>query len=326
MTTNYISQNFEIIARRYGPSSVFSPEYSNAYEKVWLEATQLIRNFNYEYEDNKIQVTIIWPKETHLDLKSNYEDEIKIELKANATSNNGKKIHPHFLTDFIYHCLTQLFIILNLSAPGILCFYSTKIKFSEELLRNVKLSSTQWMGYIQVNKEYSWPGINIIPISKTLIWFKSLNLGLRQIARSRLEKSLFALFNYSYSNLISPTNLLWLVISLEAFYDIPKSSIIHTLKKRIYMFLGYPKSKSKAILREINKFYELRSSIIHGQFEFRLPDSHELFEQEVLDEVDLLLITEEFIMTIIISSIQKMILNQAIDITFKESYKFKHKI
>jgi len=188
---------------------------------------------------------------------------------------------------------------------------------------NINLSSSMWFGYLFVYKKYRWPTIKTIPAINTYNWLKKLDLNLKQTATNRIERVLFALLNYSYSENISPVNILWLTLALESLYDIPPSSIIKTLRNRIFLVLGEPTQNSKLIKKIIDSFYEIRSRIVHGQFNISPPESIEFFDFSKIDQDGVLLQNEEYALTILIATLQKMILSSSTELVFNERVQFR---
>ncbi|MCL5773789.1 MAG: HEPN domain-containing protein [Firmicutes bacterium] len=291
----------------------------------WAPAMQAIQN-SYQLEQfspEQLSTGKI-PKEL-----MQFEKWDKFNLRLKVTLDNldfksdvKKRELGEYLQNYLYH----LFLISNLSAPGCFNLFNTSLKNNTFLKINnstFQLSSSSfdisWIRSIQSG----WPKIKSVSLPKVLKWYNKLNLGLRQLANSRVERGLFALLHVCKGNSPpDPTDLLWLAHALEALYDAPQSSIEKTLRNRIFLVLGSPDKDSKKVEKNIKEFYDLRSRFVHGDLPISIPDEdNELLDSRMPPYYDTLLESYDLAFSIVLATLQKMILNNWYCINFLENYK-----
>lgn len=309
---------FSFYSRIILPDPIRRKELHSIYAKEIKNLTK--SDFKLTYTHKKIKYTCSFK----IDLKKKntrdneeYYTEVKVECKDSRYSYNNRS----FCAEIAKIYLMQLFLIFNLSLPSCFEIYNRVLHHEYRYDVKVHLSSFIWMFYQDDFIKTNWPNIQIIPFTQTHKWFSELNIGLKQLAKSKLDYALFSLLNAS-SNEILPTNILWLAQCLEAIYDSPTDSILATLKRRIYLNLDKPNTAQNKINQKINNFYSLRSSIIHGNYNIGIPEPSEIFELEWDEQVGKYSDNELFIMSIIIASLQKYILNDCDTFTFAENIKY----
>lgn len=322
--------------------SEFDSSISNAYLEIWKTIQKDFSEINFEVDDTNFFVKINWqPVLDYIKYylkynistneyfklsdkkKEKFDKKIKnlknkVITKCTISSENNVGHLNHYLEIFLYN----FFLIINLSVPGA-C--NIKIELIDanrlpEIIFNGEIFERAWVKSLDVG----WPEIKSIPIEKTWDWFSEQKIMFKVIGKTRLEKSLFSLLNiaYQYNNLDLST-LIWLAHSLESLFDTPRGSISSTLRNRILKVLDFQTVSKKKIKKEINKFYNLRSRFVHGDFNISHPVENDLFNKDIITNWINLGDSCDFGLSIVLATLQKMIETNSHKINFKEEIYFE---
>lgn len=241
---------------------------NNCYAEVLLgeEVREVLSEAAFQASEGTVQILVNWQKA--VDDFIMYGPVFNVPCKVlSPTDYIG--VNDYYL-DFFLH---QMFLALNLASPG--CCTYTKIGTHRDDLPDLLSQSLELRGHAgkpyTLSSSDSWPSISSIPLSDTWSWLQSLNSDIHPIAQTRIERALFALLHLGKENEVSPTRLIWLAYALEALFDTPDLGINKTLRDRIFLVLGKPTSHIKPIKKAIYSFYELRSSLVHGDLEIAYP-------------------------------------------------------
>ncbi|WP_026701722.1 HEPN domain-containing protein [Salibacterium aidingense] len=254
---------------------------------------------------------------------NNFPDCIDVNclVKVDTTKNANYSIEKivRVIEYYIENIFFQIFLTLNLSAPGSFDSYNpTNAKTNLELH---KYSSSQletaWINSINLG----WPEIESLELSKVWAWMESLEFGSRQIAKNRTEKALFSILHFCCEEKVSPTQLIWISLALEALYDTPKGQINRIFLDRIILFLNIPENNKKVYKKKIRDFYDLRSRFVHGDLDIENPLKNNVLDNSIFDYDSIILENCAFGLSIVIATLQKMIKNQWNSLDFYESYK-----
>ncbi|MEP1489000.1 MAG: hypothetical protein ABJL44_18635 [Algibacter sp.] len=295
-------------------------------EEHWKEASKIFEKYQFEYQESKITLHSDF-NDIFIKAKKHNEFwggiiEIKITYDDSKHISNKENIENFIITSFI----DVLFLCLNLSLPGSMAV-RTPIIFHREFKDKINLSA----GYLQnsfdvSNKLGGWPDIKVIPLKHVVKWYNSLNIGLKIKAENDIERTLFSLLYFCNDNHFgfNPTLIVWIIQSLESFFGIKSNdSIIRTLKSRIFMHLGKT-LQPKIVNKKINAFYDYRSKFVHGDMEILRYGSDKFLTADTINEYYFELIKLcDFGATLIVSSLQKMIINDSNKIEFKETIVYK---
>lgn len=307
----------------------------DVYKSIYNEISENFSKFLlFSNEIGKIDVEINWEYVLeHIEEHFNDKNWEKIHIKCRVNKLDEKK--EEALVNLMGQCLEvffyDLFIITNLSVPGCLCFYNAKLKINKDWLdknyriawldANYHMSSFMFSYSYQISETKKWPKISILELKNVIEWYKSLEVGFNQTARTRTIKAIFAIFHVCREDDISPTLLIWLAHALESLYDTPSVRISKVLKDRIFLFLEQPKENSRKIKKEIENFYDSRSNFVHGDFEIHHPCRNENLDKEFKTYFEKIYDPCSLAFSIVVGTLQKMIVNEWKEIKFVESYR-----
>lgn len=218
---------------------------------------------------------------------------------------------------FIY----EVFLIMNISSPGSCNFYKATLTDESNDIHHFELDSTLLEGAWTDSLRQGWPVIEFIPVEKTLNWMHSLNMGTRQIAKTRMERALFAILHLSKSDGYQPDGLIWLAHAIESLFDTPAAMITKILQDRVCAVLQAPPEQLKAICKQLRQFYDVRSSFVHGGLEISHPLNNDILDKEVQKYWEILMDAVAFAAKVLVAAVQVHVRNGWRELSFMENYK-----
>jgi len=281
--------------------------------------------------DGEVNIAIDWKDlDKRLD---NYElhaliQIIEMEMNKNTSTehdysftictcrvNAPKNSHNYYMNHFV----SQLFLALNLATPGCCNFYTLSIKRIDDQddYHHYRLSSDTFESAFCMSKQLSWPKMSTLPFSDTWSWLRSVIPTPQDIAYTRLEKAIFALFYVCQDNDLDPSILIWLAHAFEALFDTPKEDITKTLRERIALVLGNP---NKQIMKTISEFYSKRSSFVHGSMEIAHPFANSVRNGEVEKLETDIRSAADFATSIVIAVLQMCVQNKWREINYAQTF------
>src|SRR5699024_10709967 len=288
----------------------------------WSELTFKARNAlsrNYSLEDyvlGRIPDQALQEIQNHISSKNPEKDIVTIGCDI-ALNNNVKQSEKNYriATNYLDNTLIHFFLAMNLSTPGMLhCFCRELQSNNNFTIYNFSSADLEyaWMK----NIENGWPGVKKIALNKTYDWLSSINIGQRQIANKSIERALYAILHVCVNQYPSPTQIIWVSLALEALYETPKAQINKKLINRIFLFLGVPENNYNKFKKQIGKFYNLRSRFVHGEMDISVPFPNNVLDDSIWEHEGEVLDNVSFGLSIVIATIQKMIINNWKSLSF----------
>lgn len=315
------------------PAQEKHKEIADSLVKLWSEIGENISTFSLHTKIGDIEITIDWEpivnfvKQYHND-KYIYGAMVAKPLNGwggslnavcrslvDINENRARRTVCHYLDNYFNY----LFLIFNISSPGSISFYNWEINFGGERIW-FNLDGSQFFSAWESAIDNGWPILTNIPLLKSLTWLEKLDIGTNQIARTPIERTLFALLHIANSKALTPTDLIWLTHCLESLFDTPSNGITRVLRDRILLVLGNSLVKQKHIRKKIQNFYDFRSKFVHGKFDIHSPVNNELFDEELNSYRDRLYESTSFAMSIVLGTIQRMIDKGWTKIKFIETF------
>lgn len=269
--------------------------------------------------------------------KNNEREKIEEYLSRPVTNINcpasvkiehpiADKLSPRYGLNFIKYFLYESFLMMNLSSPGSMTLHGANINTSEEIFSdnqnqfNDKLQCSEYPfeESIHLFFNYGWPKIQFISFNKVLVWYEKFEFNLNQMARSRIERTLFCLLNVSENFPGSLENVIWLASALESIYDTPNAQSYNYLISRIKRLIEVPINKEKLLRRKLREFYDYRNEFAHGDSKVLHPIGHEGWDKTVDEYREQIHKSCEFVTTIIVATLQQYILDELKEIDYLE--------
>ncbi len=310
----------------YALSETDDPAKEN-YISTWSEVTDVLSRRIYRHPMGDVIVSANWDEAKSVSIASLdgtfnedrrydvFKENFQVPVVCTVVKPESVKASErHFLELFLY----DFFLCLNLSAPGSCDFFSAYIDPPQGKRSDMKLSASLFEGLWMRDVKANWGLINRVPLRQVVQWFDSLDLGTRQIAASRMERSLFALLHLCHLDGAEPSDLVWLAHILEALYDTPKETITKSLQDRVCAVLSIPEEKKKPIRKQLRDFYDARSKFVHGEFAVTHPLSNDFLDEEAHKLQGFILGTTDFGAAVCIATLQKHIVDNWREINFRE--------
>jgi hypothetical protein len=247
----------------------------------------------------------------------NEEHRLAIRIKS------GKDLPINFVFNVISIFIQELFLAMNISGGPCLDLTYSEYIIPEQWSGPYELSPPQLSafyfesGWLKAQQsKWGWPKLELLNFSDTWEWFDHIGFRGIKLATQSVHKALFSFLYLESSRgpLANPSSILTLSQAIESLFSTNKENILGMLRERITLVLGSPVKHKNWI----NKFYDIRSRIIHGDHPLLRDDYSETHEY-----------TEEFwplyteysekAFLVIIATIQDLIIHSAKGYQFKQS-------
>lgn len=247
---------------------------------------------------------------------------ISFESKsANRSPNAGK--------DFLQQLLYEIYLIANLSVPGCFNLFKSYIRargaetaidpFSQtELELSEFLFENSW----HCSQDRPFIQVGFLPFEDVFRWYKSLNIGLKQVAKGTAEKALFTLLHLGRTSFLEPEATLWIARALEALYETSPGGSFQLLHRRISVLFGLDDQQQATIKKQLREFYNVRNSFAHGGGSICHPMANESWDPLVDKVFGRTIDANSIAAAILLGSVQELIRRRAVGLMFNEQVLF----
>jgi len=219
---------------------------------------------------------------------------------------------PFSISEFFGNRIFELITLSQLARPGSLklregLIFVDKKNYSDPIQVIVNLRPC-----LEYQREKIYPQIEFMKLTSLHSWLRENCNLFTEKANNALEKGLNN-FSYLVSSENEISRFIYQMRFIEAIYTEGISNISNQLDTKIQLFLGPLKSFKK----QIKNMYAVRSRFVHG--DMNIAPSHKAFEDhESVNKInDTIYDAQMFSMLLVISTLQKMILEKRIDLDFK---------
>ncbi len=228
-------------------------------------------------------------------------------------------------SDYLRYFLYECFLIMNLSSPGSFNLYFSYIELANPVKKRdwlddrVHLECSEYLfeNALQESFDHNWPIVRNMEFSKVCDWYFSQDVGIVQVAKTRIQKTLFSLLHISKKDM-GPDMLMWSAYCLEALFDTPNVMSFSFLVNRVSDLLDVPENKRRMLSQKIRKFYDYRNAFAHGNAKVIHPIGHEGWEDSVDDYRVKVQEACDFAAIIIVSSLQQYIQRNIREVEYRE--------
>jgi hypothetical protein len=231
-----------------------------------------------------------------------------LELPVKVTITNNENPNKDILA--FKKLLMDIFLIANLSVPGILDLFNARLELNEEEYK-LQLSNFYFQHSLNAEFEKTIAFPTIIQVPQVKAWFDNLNIGLQMKSEHSIERSLFSLLHICRMD-ADISMVSWIFHALEAIYGTKAGRGFNDIKEKAVFLLSVPVNKQKALSKKLRELNDLRSSFIHGGYKVAHPLDFET-EDRIFDLTN-------FGVALIICSIQQLISKNWIELTVTEVY------
>ena len=213
--------------------------------EVWRQVAALFSSYQYESDERVVRVKFDWTlvirrlRETFRIMKRIHDPSIadkyaaamgkfphrpvRVNCRVTVSRKKSTKLgSDHIALDYAESFLYDLFVILNLAAPGCCSFWRAVLRArnSDSCRLDQSLSLSEYsfdLAYLD-SYEKKWPCAKLLDLEKVSTWYRSVRTGINQLPGNRAEKVLFGLMHISKTDLSIDT-IIWFFYALETLYD-----------------------------------------------------------------------------------------------------------
>jgi hypothetical protein len=310
--------------------------------KVWKEFIAIFK-IGYEHKLNsKTRYKIKYNDSNILKtIKSSYLLEVKYgglegyekSVDKDEFLTNTDKLMRNYVTyvDLIVHTnikdteiisgfavfIENIFLAMNITMPGAMDLYRSKFEIiDEDVISEISLSGENLKYVFIIAKEWGWPKIGCLELTKTLEWIDSTEISTIIIAKKQVHKALFTLLNIcGLTQLENISNTIWLSQGLESILIAEKTNNIQSiLKKRITLILGEPLNTR----RWLKEFYNIRSEFVHGKVEILRVSAYWSLDEKIEKYQEKFIVPVDRALAVFIALLQQMAKNNIEEFIFTE--------
>lgn len=234
----------------------------------------------------------------------------RITIELTLSGRKSKDEGPHGYSAAVESFLHDVFLIMNIAAPGSCNFYLASLRSKDEKhrkqLAEVSLSQFNFELALRNRRDGKWPAPKMLDVRQVVDWVFAVRRGVTQVPQSRMEKVLFALLHIAKTD-VSPVVVVWLFYALETLFDTRPGENRRALLERAKLLLS-PNERDAAVLgKNLRGLYEYRSKLVHGGLEIIHPMHHEGLDRRVWEKYLELAKVAEFGFALVLVSVQAII-------------------
>ncbi len=158
-----------------------------------------IKKGNLSAETVKVRLESILADSDH---NPNNRKIVDFSISFPENSEKARSASKRFASQYIERYISDVSLLLNLSAPGCFSFYPERIfdneDFDNPLIDGVTLDAFLFDNAWNMATGRGWPRVEAIPLARVIKWYDSLNVQ-RYIAGTRLQRAIFALLHVTNS-------------------------------------------------------------------------------------------------------------------------------
>lgn len=241
------------------------------------------------------------------------------ELIPKKNSHLERRILKIERESALFTTLHNLYLALNISYAGFVKFENILVEENGKKTKLVKLNETQGAVLTFAALEAadnSWPKLSSLPIREVWNWLMQFNDIWERMSRSQIGKVLICLKYLSLNEKLRGENasldqVVWPTIAVEGLFlkGLPNDrSKTRELRERIMSLLGAIPEKSKLSEKDLNKLYDFRSRLLHG--DQNIPNTDSVLNNEIYEEIKYfgrVYDTSNTLISIILASLQFMV-------------------
>lgn len=200
----------------------------------------------------------------------------------------------------------------NIAKPGAFQFSERYLFQNQSLIRKAGGTLNLFDRAFEISDKYSWPPITELEVLEVWDWVIEVPGFVQGETKTKLGRALGAL-SYLLNDMYKDANdlaLVWALVGLESLYGKSNVGLKVQLLEKTEAFLGKRSSHKKVF----GDMYDFRSRLIHGDKNFHYQGYDGVLEEEFSDK---LAESERLAITTLISTLQKMCVNQMLDLDFK---------
>lgn len=229
--------------------------------------------------------------------------------------------------DVLRHILYNVFLIGNLTTPGSVNYYRSHIRakgapseYSPMAVTDLELSEYIFEDSWHEAQNEPWAKVDFLDFGTVLQWHRKLDIGFSQVARTKMQKLLFALLHITRNSIEKPETTIWIAGLLEDLFDTKTGASFQQLCSRLSLFLNFDEKEQGTVKKRLRNFFDLRHGFAHGGAPIYHPIGNELWDSQMNDRYKALQVPNSFAATLVISVAQEIIRRGLVDFRYEESF------
>jgi hypothetical protein len=210
-------------------------------------------------------------------------DPVDVPIHVSLDADSSTKIQSWVCRQYLLGYLHDLFMCMNIAAPGSFDLYLASIHdVCSGDTEEITLSNYIFDNALTHDLESGDPKLKIMPFAGVAGWLVSVRPDLKQIPRNPAEKTVFALLHMAQGD-VSVNTVVWMFYALEAILSTRPGENFRMIVTRLSQLLSLSEKEKKHISRELRKAYDLRSSFVHGGMNVTHPLHNDTLDPAVYD-------------------------------------------
>jgi len=272
--------------------------------EVQMDLSSAIGRLKREHQITKRIKTGGEPMAFHRYPRSRVKIPVSASLSREGDSFSNHNLAQHFIEEMLY----DLFLVLNIAAPGCMDLYDAsiakpKIRFMKHDFRlsNWAFESAMISGFEGKTKKLS-----ILDVREVADWLFRVRASASQIPSNPAEKALFALLHLAKGE-TDHLSIVWIFYALEALFSTSPGENLRALNNRISILLHLEEKEAKSLRKHLRQLYDARSSFVHGGMEIVGISRNEVLDQTINDRFVRYMDLSDQGVSIILSCLQALI-------------------
>lgn len=306
--------------------------------ELWKQATSIIGAWSYSHKNveavvecdfcsfvelHKASARLNHAIHNNLDLTHSMMDSVmtpvveffvKVSLEGKEDSAKYEGYCSYFVEKFLY----DVFLMMNLSRPGVCDFMNIRIDSGRGMFTQLHLSGDCFESSFHKSLKNTHLSPIVLPLVSVVPWYRRLDLGVSQKAETGVEKALFSVLHICCGKDADVTWVVWAFHALEAIYGTRVGEGFTNLVDRISKFLNLEPQAKNFLKRNLREMYNYRSSFVHGGYKVQHPMRNEIMDDRLNDDYSKLLDIMQFGFDLVVVSLQGLIANNWYGIKVEE--------
>lgn len=303
----------------------------------WKSAIRRLSGRSYQHNGYDIEVKIDWaplarrlirdhklliPVRTYQPSKVDWFAKLDKPLYLAATCSivgdsdfDGYQWYPGF---FVEYFLYEIFMIVNLSCPGVAEFYNFEIQRTDQTQsQRLQLSAFYFDEWMVATLEGEGPVARIIKADEVIDWFRKVNPAVTQKAENSTQRAIYALYQICRSE-GDISIILWLFNALESLLGTRVGENFSGLTRRAAILLELDEKEKRLLSKKLRELYDLRSAFVHGGYEVTHPLHSESIDPRLDDDYLRIIRLSSYGFGVLGALLQSMILRKIPIAVFEE--------
>ncbi|HYG48365.1 MAG TPA: hypothetical protein VD846_10550 [Allosphingosinicella sp.] len=236
-----------------------------------------------------------------------YQQPVTIPITVQGEFGEEERLAEYQAESCAVSALHDIFLVMNLAAPGSCDFYSSMLDLgSRKRAAVLGLLNGPFESAYLASFEGGWPRLQVLDLQQVAQWYWRVRSGFAQTPGNRAEKALFGLLHLAKID-VSPVSVIWVFYALETLFDSKAGENFRMIRDRISILLATQPRDAASLRRNLRELYDLRSAIVHGGLEVTHPMIDDGLDRRVGRAVGRYLDATNFGAAIVVAALQEIV-------------------